>query len=338
MEFGDWVAKTRKSLGLDVRSFAEKTKVDASTISRIENKETQATFYTAFRICEGLGISFTELFHQLKGQYTLPWFDSVPSKDVRVLSVEDVENFIFKFYFHGENTREILANLLNEISHLLSKDIRYRMSAGRYVLIEVRPEDIDKMLFGSRLFTGFHLQYPWEISANIILDTFLQKGVLVADDVDVVMQDTVMKGRGEHTLLKRLQGGVLERIRLADVLKFDNMAGYNDGTIMRMYWEVCRSRERYNALQMRLKKQKLEYEQLSLFDSATFDRTKTLFDFLHPNTSKSLSDQDAWISRLADVYIRIYRWFQFLASGDLRNPMSDDLNRIYMRLVGSTPL
>ena len=59
---------------------------------------------------------------------------------------------------------------------------------------------------------------PREISANIIFDTFQHNGVLEVDDVDVFMQDIVMKGRGEHKLLSRLQGGVLERIRLVDAV------------------------------------------------------------------------------------------------------------------------
>src|SRR5947207_8295977 len=216
MEFGDWLADTRKRLGLDIRSFAEKTKVDASTISRTENQETQATLYTAFRICEGLDISFSEFFQQLKGPFTLPlpWNDN-PVKGVRVLSIEDVENFIAKFYSHEDSMRELLANLLNEISYRLSKATKHRKYAEN-AMIEVQPEDIDKMLYGFRLFTGFHLQYPWEISANIIFDTFQHNGVLEVDDVDVFMQDIVMKGRGEHKLLSRLQGGVLERIRLVD--------------------------------------------------------------------------------------------------------------------------
>jgi len=329
MEFGDWVSERRRVLGFDVRSFAEKTKVDASTISRIENKNTQATLYTAFRICEGLGISFSELFRQLKELYTLPlpWDDSSSLKERKTLRIEDVENFIFKFYSNEGRNRELLANLINEISHLLSKDRRQRMSSGRYPLVEICPEDIDKMLFGSQLFEGFYLQYPLEIDANIISFTYQQKGVLIANDVEVFMRAAFVKERVEYSLLNRLQGVSLERIRLVDVLKFDSAGGY-DGTIMGMYWTVCRFWERCDSLPKRLKKQRQIYEQLSLFNSKTLDATMSVFGYLHPKTSESLSSQDGWIRKLADIYVRIYRWLQYLTNNDLNNIYRDDISRL----------
>src|SRR3989442_6969223 len=97
MEFGTWVQNVRKERGIDIRAIAEKTGVDASTISRIENSRTEATLYTSFRICQGLRISLSELVQLLSGPYPLALEEREPSEEETVVTFHDVEDFVGSF-------------------------------------------------------------------------------------------------------------------------------------------------------------------------------------------------------------------------------------------------
>ena len=62
MEFGEWLRNQRRVMGMDVRDLGGRSRVDPSTISRIENQHTQSTLLTAYRLCEGLETSLSELY------------------------------------------------------------------------------------------------------------------------------------------------------------------------------------------------------------------------------------------------------------------------------------
>src|SRR5260221_14635496 len=68
ISFGEWMRAIRKERCLDIRTLAERTGVEATTISRVENARTQVTLQTCVRLCEGLGVSEFDVIAALYGK------------------------------------------------------------------------------------------------------------------------------------------------------------------------------------------------------------------------------------------------------------------------------
>ncbi len=60
----DEIAKRRKELGMSHRSLAERTRIDRSTISLIENKKRNPSLFIILKICKALGISLAKTLRQ----------------------------------------------------------------------------------------------------------------------------------------------------------------------------------------------------------------------------------------------------------------------------------
>lgn len=300
MEFGEWLQNIRKEQELDVRSLAEKTGVDSSTISRTENQQTQTTLYTAFRISEGMGVSLPDLLQILEGR-SFPSLDEASFvENSTVLTLQGIESIINKFLSDQKRVAELLADHLNRILDEINLDhARRRDLFVDYETIPYVPSDIEKMLFKSPLSFRIDLKYPSQISPDIILYTFQRKGAFIQHDVETYITKALPKGRIRLPMLSPSRisaGSLLERIKFSEVLQFDMQTG-QDGTFIGMYWEACRFYAMFTTLP-----QRLTYEQLALFDL--------------PNERVLANRRAEWVTRLAVVCLLIYRWYQYLKGRD----------------------
>ncbi len=296
MEFGEWVQNIRKEQGLDVRSFAEKTGVDSSTISRTENLQTQTTLYTAFRISEGMGVSLSNLLQILEGKSPPSLEEDFFVEDSTVLTLQDIERKINEFPSQKDHVTEFLANHLNTIlQEIYADNAKRRELYVDYETIPYIPSDIEKMLFRSPLSFRIDLRYPSHIRPDTIFYTYQRKGAFMLHDVEMYLDKLRLKSPVRLPVFRssRVEAGYsLERIKFSDILQFD-MQTEQGGKIIGMYWEACRFYAKFTSLP-----QSLDYEQLALFDL--------------PNERVSSNRRAEWIARLAVVCLAIYRWYQYL--------------------------
>ena len=296
MEFGEWLQNIRKEQELDVRSIAEKTGVDSSTISRTENLKTETTLYTAFRISEGMGVSLSDLLKILEG-HRFPLLDGTFFvEDSTVLTFQGIESITNAFRADQKQVAALLADHLNSILDEINLDhARRRELFVDYETIPYVPSDIEKMLFRSPLSFRIDLKYPSQMKPDTILYTYQRKGALIQHDAETYITKILPKSQIRLPILSPSRigaGTLLERIKFSEVLQLD-MQTEQGGKIIGMYWEACRFYATFTTLP-----QRLTYEQLALFDL--------------PNERVLVSRRAEWVTRLAVICLLIYRWYQYL--------------------------
>lgn len=282
MDFGKWVQELRRQNTMDVRIFAERTGVDPSTISRIENLRTQATILTAFRICESMEISPEQLLQGLNGQeYTFlqPKNFSEESHPYQ-LTLETLDGVINNFVSDEKGQRKYLSSLLNAIEKVLYKKDIYEKESHR---ITTCPDDINRLIFISPLFSPQDIKYPVHLSEKHIASLYRHKGVIIPEDAENYVDKIRTRG------YNRLSTSTIDRLKLTDVIQFDHETEQN-GIVIGMYWEACRFYEHFNIGKTMIHSQTSMYSSNSPIEIFTFD----------------------WKMRLATLYVTIFRWMQFL--------------------------
>ncbi len=244
MEFGEWIRLLRKERKLDIQSLAERSGVEASTISRAENARTQVTLLTAIRLCEGLEITSADILKTVYGEHSSKSVQAPLSVTPAVPKMSDVENFLS--YYHGnEGEGKLwLADLLNR-AVTMSRSTSQVQENGPLRLIV--PEDIQKLLLESPVYR-FEVQYPPAMSSDDIFTIYRCGGMLTLTDLgeymkklrrerQVTLEQMEQSVKLSPSILSRLETGYTEQIKLVDVLMLDRHLGQG-GTLLSMYWEA----------------------------------------------------------------------------------------------------
>jgi len=244
MDFGVWVQSLRNQREMDVRAFAHLVGVDASTISRIEQARSQVTLSTAVRICEGVRMTPSDLLWALQGKHP-KWAEGYHmTRESEVITINDLEAWLSSLHRHWQEECIWLTSLLNRIA---AHSDNGSLTPGETALLLV-PEDIEKLLQDSRLYQ-FKVHYPEDIKADAIWNTYAHGGALSLVDIGayirqarrtrrVTLSGLEESGKLSASVLSRLEAGVLERVKLIDVLTLDEQLG-QEGKIVAMYWRAC---------------------------------------------------------------------------------------------------
>jgi transcriptional regulator with XRE-family HTH domain len=249
MEFGQWIQQVRLERKMDLRAFAERIRVDISTISRIENMRTQATLATAIRMCEGLGITPSLLVEVLQGTAVSDLEPVVLSGHEDIPTLEDIQAFICSMRRDWRRGSLLLAEMMNTIALPQLQGRRTNQENGRPLFV---PEDVDQLLLDIPLYR-FEFHYPSDIKTSDIWENYRGGGWITATDVGAYIKKIrrekhVPLVRLQHavkvsdTVLARLEEGALERIKLIDVLMLDEQLEQR-GKIFVMYWRASRLHE-----------------------------------------------------------------------------------------------
>ncbi|NWJ94197.1 MAG: helix-turn-helix transcriptional regulator [Chloroflexi bacterium] len=251
MDFGDWVKKVREERSLDLRSMEKLTGVDKSTISRIENKNTEATIFTVMPICFGLGFTISEVVKTLSGK-NFPFLAQTESPGVlrggSVLTLQDVKDLLDSDL---SKFKQSYVNLLNEVFSL-------QMGKNNQMFQNVKlftSEDIDKLLLIDSPLYDFELKYPPELEPKLILEIYNYKGLLTPKDVGlyikgirheskIALQNLEKSGKISDTILSRLETGLVERVKISEVLQIDGILG-QEGIILALYGEASQFNEEF---------------------------------------------------------------------------------------------
>lgn len=307
MEFGEWLRHQHQINKLDVRTFAEISRVDPSTISRIENLHTQATLYTAYRICQGLNISLPQLYYELVGvAFKNPERNS--SDGDTTLTQDDVDILLSDYALDNKDVYYYFSKSFNELLSIMSKKDAYE-TEHLGINSQFTAENMKMFLSKSRhpVFR-FDITYPQMITSDVILFNYLEHGVLVLDDVGAYIRGLrrsareTLRGLEDSTkisksVLSRIEEGSLERIKLIDILKLDeSLKQY--GTLLNMCWYVCEFEDWIN---------RSLYPRINSYDP---DTQAQLVTGLMPFSAVMRSER-----QLISIYIRMCRWFQYVSRG-----------------------
>lgn len=283
MNFGEWIRMLRKQHNYDIRTLAEQSGVEASTISRVENERTQVTLLIAIRLCEGLGVSVSDVLTEVYGVEPIksaregtPGSGAAPTED-------DVEQFLSYYRGHAKEARNWLIDLLNKVNGMNGSAGRtLRPGSSRFFV----PADIQKLLFDSTLYR-FEIQYPSVLTTDHILAIYEQGSMLTLTDIaeytkklrrekQVTLAKLEQGAKISQNMLSRLESPFIEQIKLADVVMFDELLEQG-GTLLKMYWSV------YSFYQRLVRR------------------------------SADIADLEM---KLASIFVVICRWLQFLSPQD----------------------
>lgn len=309
MEFGDWLRSRRQYRKLDVRTLAERSQVDPSTISRIENLHTQSTLYTAYRLCKGLQVASSELYYGLSDT-SMVVREQIPDDKKNAISLADMELLLDTLTFNYKDIYYYFAEVLNQISIMMSRSIVKHPD----IYPQFTPENMEALLSGAYS-SAFHfdLDYPHAIDSDIIRYNYEHGGVLLLDDIGAYArnirrsQKETLKTIENSTeismsVLSRLEDGALERIKLSDIFTLDT-ALKQTGLLLDMCWDACS------------------------FDEWVENKLKK-----YKTVRGSASEESKRAQQMILLYIKVCRWFQSLQGSGFEWPKyrpSKDENEAY---------
>lgn len=240
MNFGPWIRDIRHRQEIDLITLAQKTGLTGATISRVETERSLATLYTAIRICDGLGVTLADLIQVLRNIPVPPFLKQGQGMPEKVLTIDDVKAFV-KFYSKSQQQgHSLLINLTQQLDNLQTN------KQGNTTTKVPTADSVDKVL--SDLAAIRTLPYPTEIEANKIFETFRLGGALTPTDVGLYVKN-VRQEKGtslvkleelvgiSDSMLSRLETGLIESVKLTEVLKLDEALG--KGEILAMYWRAA---------------------------------------------------------------------------------------------------
>ena len=304
MEFGEWLLEVRKQKKWDIRTFGAKTGTDSSTINRIEKLYTHATLYTAFRICDGLGVSLYDLIHILDGRKLQILLKDNLNESERIVTLRGVEKVIDCFHQDRDRVINEMVVRLNELHQEL--DSRKRNYNGRKslndegIVSEVctsRPYsvgEVDRLLFSSPLSYQYQLRYPTPVKVDLITKIYAQNGALVLQDAEAFFKK-VKPGR--PFIASSSSVASIERVRLSDVLEADD-EGKQEGKLIGVYWEACRFHSAFSPFGKFVLRLRSTNQQSGSLDAS--------------ESSDQFVEREEWEIRLATLYVLMCRWEQYV--------------------------
>ncbi len=246
LSFGKWVREQRQKYGWNLTSAASNTGVDASTLSRIENERTQATLDTALRICEGFEVQFVDLILDLVGKEIIETIQ-MESNDgiehiVNVLDLFNLDRFLILFGQDPKKGCKILGELL-QIATI------YEQRNSELKIMSFSENDIYRLLLPNPIYHA-ELAYPSDYRAQEVLQTYYNDGVVTLNDVGIYLRfrriqsnKTLANIEGSTkrsaSLLSRIEGGELGRIKLQTALNLNEELGSDKNEILGMFWAAA---------------------------------------------------------------------------------------------------
>jgi transcriptional regulator with XRE-family HTH domain len=274
MEFSQWLRRERSERGIDLKKTAQASKVDTSTLSRIENGVTEPTLETVVRIMRGLDIDLNQTLATWVEDRSLLAKDSDKHDDVLpVLQPKDIRAFWDYWTQNSTAAYDLLTGLLNQVAQLHAPPKRPYQEFSDSVIPH---------FFSESPIYSFRLHYPNFITKDMVFEVFSLGGALTYPDVGAYIRSlrknqkktlVDIHRRSSASVMSRIESGNLEKIKFNDVLEIDRQFG-NGGEIVMMF---VRAAELYiDAAEIAfLGKQKLDMYDLTVF-------FVTLSRWMHP--------------------------------------------------------
>jgi transcriptional regulator with XRE-family HTH domain len=245
LEVGTWIQSLRLAQRITIRDLAERSEVEISTISRVENGKTQPHLLSVIFLCDALGVTVSDLYRAVSGRELLLSSGREGEKTIgHAPSTAHIEHFLAWYHRAPRTEQEWLADFLSQVI-LLSAPFTGSKQGERFP--PLGPADIYLLLMKSPVY-HCEIQYPPAFPRDILPTICLQDGFVVPADIKAylawisserqVTQDVLLKGSGiSQSIHSRLASTSIEHIKLVHVLALDQFLG-QDGTLLLLYWRA----------------------------------------------------------------------------------------------------
>lgn len=241
--FGEWLKEKRTERGEKLTEMSSLTGVDASSLSRIENGRTEATIETVIRICEGIDVDLSQLIADLVGRDVLETLNQTQT-DVELLSdvlrLEDLVQYLAFYERDFTSGCRLLAKFLQQT---VNHERRAQPNPQGPVYTD---KDIKRLLFPDPIYQ-VELAYPSDFDNMRVLRTYYSGGVLTLSDTGIylrgrrnathrTLESMKQASNRSASVLSRLEGGELGRIKLQTALSLNEELGQQNNEILGMFW------------------------------------------------------------------------------------------------------
>ena len=168
--------------------------------------------------------------------------------------MEDLGLFIEVFRQDPMQAHDLLATWLNLVADLYSKSQEQSQRRANGATSSAPPglqfsqSDLDKLLSDVAFFRS-EILFPPQLDGRLVLEIYWEGGVITLRDVgayvrwlrstqDKVLTDLRNSIDLSESALSRLETGMLEQVRMKDVLSLDQEL-CREGELVRMSWEAC---------------------------------------------------------------------------------------------------
>jgi transcriptional regulator with XRE-family HTH domain len=242
MDFGRWVKSLRLAQKLDIRTLAERTGVEVSTISRTENARSKVTLLTAIRLCKGLGATSDDLLEIVSHQRVVKGEQGQPAQ-TSVVPASDDANLFLEYVQRDE--KEGKAWLSRLFARVISSGDGAGSGGGGEGADLLIP--VDFLLLDSPVLR-VEVRYPPTLSTKDIVALYEYGGLLTPLDIGeyirklrrerkVTLEHLERAALFSTSVLLHLESPAIEQIKLVDVMLLDQHLDQN-GVLFSMYWDV----------------------------------------------------------------------------------------------------
>jgi transcriptional regulator with XRE-family HTH domain len=267
--YGLWQREERKKQGLTLQELANKSQLNASTLSRIEKQKLNAMFSTGVRICQALGVTPGELAHGIfvNNEHYVPnsdgvypceaWQHTPLHQGIRretVVQMDHLGQLIDAFDYDPKQIRDVFLHLVREVvtahEQLIdrSKDDpdlaatlkRYNLDKRDYEL----SDDYVYFLLSKSPYDCFPIEYPDALTPETLVAVFQQGGVLLDEDMDFFLKQSAVDFRLQiykmmdpdlAVTAQRLEVGDVSSVFMEDVLRLEQKEN-TQGKLIARYW------------------------------------------------------------------------------------------------------
>lgn len=232
MEFSKWLATSRKKNSWDLRAFAALSGVDHSSIARIETGKVQPTLNTAIRLCRPFNISTVDVAEILEVSLDRNSFPT--AEETWALETEEIKHFLDIGISKETAARGFVKTWLQKFFE--NSEVAALTSGST----QIEPDQFFDQ--------AFNFPYPPDVTF-VELTGWLcfNKALTPADggacmsllrqQSKMTLQDLEKKLKISDTVLGRIEQGVLNNVKLDDLIRINNLID-EGGLFFELYWKA----------------------------------------------------------------------------------------------------
>ncbi len=239
---GQWLKSKRLELDLNIRELAKASELTIAQISRIENGLSGITILTLVKFCRGIGVGgggFSDEFdlHSVVKLTASQQFNNLDENKKEKFSSKDVIAFVNFLIKETKYANDLLLQWLSE-------------SIAEYQYVSIHAAEEEAIGYIENIFNDpqseLAFPYPEHIKTETLDSLLHPQAVMTFQDagnyiratrrkfntsIEVLAQDTGIS----FSTLSNLERGVMERIKLNDILKLERVLN-GKGRIFVIFW------------------------------------------------------------------------------------------------------
>ncbi len=245
MELKSILYNARIRENIDLPALAAISRLDPTTINRVESGSVDVTLNTAMRLCNALNVTVHDVAKAMLPRVDMRRIMVSGGRPTGTISILDVEDFLKFFWSDFDKGLTFLAQMLFEVEWIAMSYLRSKQP-GLENMIPFEKQEIKRMLFPSPIYL-FKVRAPHITRADDYFMLFHNLGgVLTFEELGHYLKllrkenkKALARIKQETSLsasvLSRLENGTVENIKLKTVVELDNHYAAH-GTILSMYW------------------------------------------------------------------------------------------------------